>query len=153
MDWEGIPPRADWLREIYHAIDGVNSFVFVISPDSLVSEICHKEAAHAIAQNKRIVPIMHRDVDKKDFAPAWFGQEWEQEARQNWETLGKLNWMLLRETDAFQTGIDNLLEAISTDLEHVRNHTRWLMKAQEWDRQGRTGGNQDGRGQHGGKYG
>ena len=63
VDWEGIPPTAEWLAEIYSAIEAADSFVFVISPDSIVSEFCNLEIAHAVKHNKRLVPIVCRDVD------------------------------------------------------------------------------------------
>ena len=39
VDWEGIPATAEWLAEIYSAIEASSSFVFVISPDSIASEM------------------------------------------------------------------------------------------------------------------
>ena len=39
-DWQDIPPTADWLAEIHHGIEAANTFLFVISPDSVASEIC-----------------------------------------------------------------------------------------------------------------
>ena len=38
-DWQDIPPTADWLAEIYSGIEAANTFLFVISPDSVTSEI------------------------------------------------------------------------------------------------------------------
>ena len=37
VDWEDIPPTADWWSEIRAGIDGANTFIFVISPDSVTS--------------------------------------------------------------------------------------------------------------------
>ena len=34
-DWQDIPPTADWLAEIYSGIEAANTFLFVISPDSV----------------------------------------------------------------------------------------------------------------------
>ena len=42
-DWQDIPPTADWLAEIYSGIEAANTFLFVISPDSVTSEICTLE--------------------------------------------------------------------------------------------------------------
>jgi hypothetical protein len=63
VDTKDIPLTADWLAEIYAAIEFADSFVFVISPDSVASEICGLEINHAVKHNKRLVPILHRDVD------------------------------------------------------------------------------------------
>ena len=40
VDWQDILPTADWLAEIYQGIEAADSFLFVISPDSVVSEFC-----------------------------------------------------------------------------------------------------------------
>ena len=37
VDWEDIPPTAEWMREVEVAIEGADTFVFVLSPDSLKS--------------------------------------------------------------------------------------------------------------------
>jgi hypothetical protein len=54
VDWEGIPPRAEWLAEIRTAIDSAAGFVFVISPDSIASQVCAAELQHAAERNKRV---------------------------------------------------------------------------------------------------
>ena len=38
-DWQDIPPTADWLAESYSGIEAADTFLFVISPDSVTSEI------------------------------------------------------------------------------------------------------------------
>ncbi|RMG79160.1 MAG: toll/interleukin-1 receptor domain-containing protein, partial [Chloroflexi bacterium] len=53
VDWEDIPPTADWWKEIQAGIDAAEAFVFIISPDSIRSEVCAQEIEHAIATNKR----------------------------------------------------------------------------------------------------
>ena len=66
IDWEGIPPTAEWLSEIYSAIEGANTFIFVLTPDSVASEICSMEVLHAVKHNKRLVPVVRREVDARD---------------------------------------------------------------------------------------
>ena len=34
-NWQDIPPKADWLAEIYSGIEAANTFLFVISPISI----------------------------------------------------------------------------------------------------------------------
>jgi hypothetical protein len=51
------------LEEIYSGIESADTFVFVLSPDSVASEYCARELAHAVANNKRLVPVCCRDVD------------------------------------------------------------------------------------------
>ena len=43
VDWEDIPLTADWWKEIQAGIDAANTFIFVISPDSVLSKVCRQE--------------------------------------------------------------------------------------------------------------
>ncbi|MDE3088286.1 MAG: TIR domain-containing protein [Chloroflexota bacterium] len=117
IDWEGIPPSADWLAEVYREIEAADTFVFLVSQTSIVSEICHLEIAHAIKNHKRLIPIVLHDVDPKALPPA----------------VASLNWIFFRDQDDFQQAFDKLLQAVQTDLEWVRMHTRLLVRAREWD--------------------
>src|SRR3954454_16503806 len=63
VDWQGIRPAEEFLQAIFPAIEGADTFVFVLSPDSVTSQICGKELAHAVSHNKRMIPVMARDVE------------------------------------------------------------------------------------------
>ena len=122
VDWEGIPPGDTWEKTIYGAIEGTDTFIFVLTPDSIASQVCGKEIAHAAANNKRLVPIVHRDV-AADRVP---------------KSLGELNWIFCRDSDDFEEATDTLIRALDTDLTWVRAHTRLLTRAIEWDANGRN---------------
>jgi WD40 repeat protein len=117
IDWQDIPLTADWWQEIEAGIEAAESFVFVISPDSIASKICCKEIAHAVHHHKRLVPVVWRD----DF-----------EVERVYPTLRKHNWLFFRSQDDFDTALRSLLQAIDTDLDHVKQHTRLLTHAIEW---------------------
>ncbi len=117
VDWEGIPPTADWMQEIGAAINEAEAFAFVVSPDSIASPVCLRELAHAAAQNKRLIPIVWREVDAAKVP----------------EALGKLNWIFFRATDDFPAALHTLLGAVDTDLDWVHAHTRLLVRAHEWE--------------------
>ena len=85
VDWEGIRPTEEFMLAIYAAIEGTNTFIFILTPDSVGSEVCAKEIGHAAKHNKRFIPIVHRDIDAKSVP----------------ETLAKLNWIFCREADDF----------------------------------------------------
>ncbi|HYP98201.1 MAG TPA: TIR domain-containing protein [Polyangiaceae bacterium] len=89
VDWEGIPPSAEWMREIVVAIDAATAFVFVMTPASLASKVCQEELAHALGQNKRLIPIAPCDL----------------EAAVVPEALSRLNWIQLRARDDFEQGL------------------------------------------------
>lgn len=60
IDWENIPLTADWWAEIEAGIEAADTFIFVISPDSIASQVCGQEIDHAVANNKRLMPIVRR---------------------------------------------------------------------------------------------
>ena len=122
VDWEGIPPGDTWEKTIYGAIEATHTFIFVLTPDSIASEVCGKEIAHAAANNKRLVPIVHRDVVAEKVP----------------KSLGELNWIFCRNSDDFGEAADTLIRALDTDLKWVRAHTRLLTRAIEWDANGRN---------------
>jgi WD40 repeat protein len=122
VDWEGIPPGDTWEKTIYGAIESTHTFIFVLTPDSIASEVCGKEAAHAAANNKRLVPIVHRDI-AADRVP---------------KSLRELNWIFCRDSDDFAEATDTLIRAMDTDLKWVRAHTRLLTRAIEWENKGKS---------------
>ncbi|HLV36444.1 MAG TPA: TIR domain-containing protein, partial [Spirillospora sp.] len=121
VDWEDIPLTADWWREIQEGIDKSDSFIFIISPDSVRSEICRNEIEYAVKNNKRVVPILFRDLVTEEHKNALH------------PIISSHNWVFFRETEDFDRSFENLLNALDTDLEHVREHTRLLVRAKEWD--------------------
>jgi WD40 repeat protein len=123
VDWEDIPPSAEWFDEIRTGVERADGFVYVISPDSARSVTCGKELENALKQNKRVVPVLHRDPDGAE-VPA---------------KAAALNWVFLRDSDDFDAGIRTLTEALETDLEHVRAHTRLGVQAARWESSHRNG--------------
>src|SRR6266700_2990763 len=63
VDWEDIRPTEEWMQAIYAAIEGADTFVFVLTPDSVTSVVCGREIEHAAAHHKRMVPIVAQDVN------------------------------------------------------------------------------------------
>src|SRR5215472_6499641 len=122
VDWEDIRPTEDFMQAIYGAIEGADTFVFVLTPDSVASVVCGREIAHAAAHNKRMVPIVAREPNAGS-AP---------------ETLAKLNWIFFRESDDFEEATNALISALDTDLDWVHGHTRLLMRAVEWESKGKN---------------
>jgi WD40 repeat protein len=116
-DWEDIPATAEWRGEIASGIDAADSFAFVISPHSIRSEECGKELAHALEHGKRIVPLLYRDANGLPVPPE----------------LASRNWIFFRAEDNFEDAVDTFVEALETDLDWVRAHTRLLVRAREWE--------------------
>lgn len=117
VDLEGIYAGEEFWPTICAAIEGSDAFVFVISPESVTSEYCRREIEHAVAHNKRIFPILRREADPASVPrPA---------AERQWSFFpGKAD---------FGEGIQSLIEAMDTNVDWVRAHTRLLVRAREWE--------------------
>jgi WD40 repeat protein len=120
VDWE-IFPSAEWMQEIRSAIDAAPAVVFLISPESIASPICRQELDHALAQNKRLIPVVCRSVD----------------ADRVEESLRKLNWIQLLDPDELDRKVEQLIEVMDADLDWVSAHARLLTRARDWEAKGR----------------
>ncbi|WP_159789666.1 toll/interleukin-1 receptor domain-containing protein [Sodalinema gerasimenkoae] len=118
VDWENIPLNSDWRDEIYRGIEAADNFVFVLSPDSVASQVCREEIDHAVANNKRLVPLVYKEVAYDEVHPE----------------LAKLNWIFFHDSsETFEAAFPKLLSTLDTDLDHVKAHTRLQKRALEWD--------------------
>jgi len=119
VDWKSIPKGEDWWQQIQIGIEEADAFLFLISPDSVSSEVCGDELEHAVANGKRILPIIIRDPEI-DSVP---------------KVLSKLNWIFLRDgQDDFDEAIEETRETIQTDYEWLQFHTELQVKALKWQR-------------------
>ena len=120
VDWENIPLTADWWNEIRTGIENADAFAFIISPDSLTSEVCGREVQTAVDNHKRLIPILYRDPQKDN--PMH-------------EKISSHNWIYMRDDAEIASNVPQMLEAINTDLSFVRAHTRLLERALGWERE------------------
>lgn len=117
IDWQDIAPTAEWWKEIETGIESAHTFLFVISKDSISSRYCRKEIDHAIQHGKRLIPILRRkDYTRTDLHPK----------------LGQHQWIAFQEEDDFDQAFTTLVQAINTDLDYKKAHTRWEIRAVEW---------------------
>lgn len=123
IDSRRIRPTEEFMQAIYRAIEGADTFVFVLSPDSISSKVARLEVAHAVKHNKRMVPVVARMVEAEAVP----------------EPLAKLNWIFFcREKDDFEEATDTLVAACDTDLDWLQSHTRLVTRAVEWEGKGRN---------------
>jgi WD40 repeat protein len=118
VDWE-LLPASEWMAEIRSAIDAAPAVVLILSPESAASPVCGQEIEHALAQNKRIIPIVCRTVDERDVK----------------EAVRKINWIYILDPAELGAKIDTVISALDSDLEWVHAHARLLVRAQEWELQ------------------
>jgi WD40 repeat protein len=117
IDEDGIRDAEVFPDALRRAIEASDAFVFVISPESVRSDYCEQEVAHAAGLNKRIVPLALREVADAELP----------------DEIRVRNWIPVGE----DTGAERVIAAIGTDLEWEREHTRLTVKALEWDQSGR----------------
>src|SRR5262245_36119003 len=120
VDWEDIPPAVGWLEQIFRGIEGSDAFFFLVSPDSVASEVCGVEVSKADENKKRIIPIVVRDVNTREVKVH--------------PVIGELNWIKLRDGDSFEEALALIKIAIEQDIEWVEEHSRLQLRALEWHR-------------------
>lgn len=118
VDWQDIPPSADWVEEVYKGAETSDVFLFIVSPDSARSEICRRELDFAAKNGKRIIPVVARNTNPGIAPPE----------------VSRLNWIFFREEDDFGQALELLVKAIKTDLNWVEVHTRLQRRALEWQK-------------------
>jgi hypothetical protein len=113
----------DWWRRIETLIVSADTIVFVLSPEGVASEVAMKEVAFGASLNKRFAPIVCKPVNE-EMLP---------------ESLRRLNFIFFDDAARFETSMDRLVEALSTDIEWVRKHTEYGAQARRWATAGRPG--------------
>jgi hypothetical protein len=119
-DKEDISPAEDWRARVESLIVAADAFVFCMSPDALASEVVAWEISVAIRLSKRIVPVVLRDGGTSPPAE-----------------VARLNYVFLTSAAVWDAGLAKLLDAITADLDWVREHTRLGGLAQRWEVHGR----------------
>jgi TPR repeat protein len=127
IDRHGITGGEDWKRRLANLIREADTVVFVLSPTSARSEICAWEVQEATRFSKRIVPVNLRPLEGASPPPE----------------LRERNYIFFYDDpkaapgSGFGTGLAKLVAALNTDFDWLREHTRYLQRATEWDRGGR----------------
>ena len=131
IDWKSIPKGEDWEQEIYRGIEEADALLFLISPDSVASEMCNKEVVHAVENGKRILPVfIHTVEDRKVYEVT--ANLLDPTAK---EEINRRNFIFCREgMDDFKRAIEETRNTIHTDYAWLQFHTRLQVKALEWDR-------------------
>lgn len=120
FDQESIASGEDFKQEIYRGIESSDNFVFIISPKSINSPYCADEVQYAQKLNKRIIPILYREVLSNQLHPA----------------LAKVQWINFNQYGGnFAANFNELVRTLDSDRDHVRNHTKWSQRAKEWQTQ------------------
>lgn len=99
LDAEQLPPCVDWRERVRCGIERAGVFAFVMSPDSLASEMCMHELEHALAHRKRVVALVRREPECS-VVP---------------EALIRSRWVSVREGDDLDAACRLLVSAFSSE--------------------------------------
>ena len=124
VDFNDIPFGTEWWEEIVEAIEKSPVGIFVISEDSIESQYCSLEIAQLFQNQKKMVPIVARKPSEEaiEDLPG---------------VIRDLNWISFDGTD-YDSNFASLLETIDTDLSAGKEHTRLLVRALDWQKNGHS---------------
>jgi TIR domain len=115
FDKNDVFPAGEFREDIKAGIEEAGAFIFILSPDSIVSEECGKELDYAQACGKKLIPLLHRGIDPSH-AP---------------QALRELDWI---EDASFDRLLEKVLDTLLTDKDDWKQAGRWLRSASEWDK-------------------
>ncbi len=126
IDRRGISGGENWKSRLGNLILGCDTVVFVLSPASAESEICAWEVGEATRLGKRIIPVLCQPIASASAPPQ----------------LANLNFIFFYDEpkspgSGFGSGLVQLVAALNADFDWLREHTRLLERASEWDVGGR----------------
>ncbi|MFN4845120.1 MAG: toll/interleukin-1 receptor domain-containing protein, partial [Dolichospermum sp.] len=109
-------------KAINQGIEGADNFVYLISSDSLQSEYCQQELNQALANNKRIIPLLVAETDFK-LIPL---------------ELKKLQFIDFTQSEneaEYRFSTDKLLQELKKESSYYEKHKILLVKARKWQKQ------------------
>ncbi|MDJ0739579.1 MAG: TIR domain-containing protein [Gammaproteobacteria bacterium] len=121
IDRVGIGHGEAWRERLRRLIVECDTLVFVLSPDSVASDVCAWEIGEARRLSKRIIPVLWRAVDFSRVP----------------DDLGAINAVPFDGEHAV-SGLPKLVSALNSDLAWLREHTRLGERADEWELSGRA---------------
>ena len=121
IDRESIHAGEDWKQRLVDIITGADTVVFLVSSASIESQLCGWEIEQASRLSKRIIPVAIEETTGGRLP----------------QPISGLNSVLMRTETERVIGFDALVNALLTDLGWLREHTRLLERAHDWERAGR----------------
>lgn len=123
LDKRDIVPGEPWEERLDRLIQSSDTVVYVVSPDSVISERCGWEIKRTEELGKRLIPAVWRDTDEK----------------QTPDGLKRLNYVFFTgDNKTFATGLSDLAEALTTDIGWIREHTAFGELANRWQQKDRA---------------
>lgn len=124
VDWEGIPPTVDWMKEIEKGIEEADTFLAIVTQEWITSKVCIDELAIAVKNGKRLIPVVPYDIVWDNVPPA----------------LAQFNFIFFTDKFDFNTQLQLLFTALDTDYDWLKTHRRLQVKALDWERSNKENG-------------
>jgi len=127
VDREDIEKGEEWWERIEQLITEADTVIFVMTPGSANSAICHREVDFAERVKKRFLPVIAADITDQTMPPA----------------VARLNYIFFIEnrnagaSGNFEEAVAELTEALNTDIAWIREHTRIGALAHRWEKRER----------------
>ena len=127
IDRASIHEGEKWRRRLRNLIANADTIVFVLSPASARSDTCKWEVDVAAELSKRILPVQSAPLGDAEIP----------------EQLSELNYIRFDPAEdgrprSFIQALTSLRRALNTNIGWLREHTRLLTRAQEWESAGRA---------------
>lgn len=120
LDTQDIAAGEAWQERLRHLIEAADVVVFLLSEDSLSSEVCAWELRTATELKKRVLPVVVTSIDVRQLPPG----------------VARVNLLLLRDEAEYAEGYRRLQQAALVDIAWVRTHTGFGELALAWQRHG-----------------
>src|SRR5262245_39550686 len=120
-DLDDTLPGEEWWQRLQSLMGAADAIVFVLSRRSVESKVCREEVAYGEEIKKRIFPAVIEDVDWASVPPG----------------LAARHSVFFKSKAQPAVPVDQLVEALLTDIDWIREHTRLFERAATWQRQGR----------------
>jgi formylglycine-generating enzyme required for sulfatase activity len=123
IDRRDLPKLEDWKRELTHLIRQADTVILIVSRNSLSSPVVAWEVDQVRGLGKRLAPVVISDL--ADLAvPA---------------DVSRINYALFSDPSRFETNVDELATALTTDSAWLKDHTRLNELALRWADHGKPG--------------
>lgn len=122
LDVDDIEAAADWELRLADMIRSVDTLIVVLTPGWIASKICKWELDEAVRQNKRIIPLLHKEPLPDAPAPA---------------EISRLNYIFFDGSQSFGTALKELAPALRLNLGWIRDHTHYSESARLWEQRHR----------------
>lgn len=116
-DQEDIASGEPWEARLSSLINEADTTICLISQKWIDSDVCGRELAIALERGRRVLPVMVEQIDPATLRPE----------------LASLQFIFLKgEGKTYAKCVAELVEALNTDVEWVREQSRLLNLASDW---------------------